>query len=166
MAITATYVPGDLINLDCITEPAFAETFLAMTHVKGTVLSAEKLHTAIRENPDLALGVMRRMTADSDWLREALASFGQMQSRDRIQTYIYQTYRRLVANGVVKFRASQFALPLLQKDLALVIGITCITVNRSISTLRKEELLTFANGQISILDFNRFEFEALRLLDQ
>ena len=164
VATTATYVPGDFINLGCITEPAFAETVLAMTHVKGTVLSAAKLRTAIKENPSLAFGVMRRMTADSDWLREALASIGQMQSRDRILTYIYQTYRRLVANGVVKSRASQFSLPLMQKDLAPVIGITYIHVNRSISTLRSDGILTFAKGEISILDFDRFEFEALRLL--
>ncbi len=163
-AATATYVPGDFINLDAITEPTFPETVTTLSAVRVRSLPTSTLEAATQLHPGLSLAIMRRLIADADWLREALAAIGQLNARTRVLVYVYQTYRRLVANGVVPARATAFAFPVHQTALGTIIGTTSVHVNRVLKQLRQENVLKLKSGEIIIADFARFEREATHYL--
>lgn len=93
-AITATYVPGDFINLDSLCEDEPLGRICALTSSKVRSVPIPALKTAMVAQPQLALDVVQRVVAETDWLREAVMAITRLDSRDKLVYYFGQIRRR------------------------------------------------------------------------
>ena len=157
IATTATYLRGDVIGLDCWAGAPAHDRVAALTPVRISCRHGEDLLDDLTGDRDLSRAVVRRMAADSEWLREAVSAVGRLSARERLVIFLYQTHRRMVAAGLIAEGAPSFPLPMTQTQLGDLIGMTSIHVNRMLATLRREGVLRVIGGTVDIHDQAAFE---------
>lgn len=164
-AITATYIPGDFINLDTMCEKEPLGRISALTDSSVLTVPVADLRRKIGQDAAMLDDVLQRMVAEADWLREALMAMGRLGSRDRILYYFGQMRRRQIAFGTLERETRRYELPITQRHLATMVGISAIHANRLARELEAAELLTLRNKSIFIHDIAKFEkaFETLTL---
>ena len=135
--VIGTYVPGDFIDLDCVVEDLPDDNLYALTDVQIRQIPAQALKDTIRENGELALPVMRRLVAESDWLREGLAAVGQLRATQRLIVYLWQTRRRMIAYGLVEASSQSIPFPLNQVQISRALGVSVVHTSRTIKELRE-----------------------------
>ena len=158
---TATYVPGDIINLANVVAPQSYDTLVALTPIETVIVSDRDLRRASHEDGDIAFSIMRRFLADSHWLREALAAIGQLKAKDRLFFYVVQTRNRMIAYGSLDRKTTTFPFPLTQLELAQTIGITPVHVNRVLKEHLSEGVMKIDHRMLHILDLAEFEQRAI-----
>lgn len=157
MSTTATYLPGDVIGLDCWAGASASDRVAALTTVRVVCRSGEDLLDDLTGDRELSRAVLRRMAADAEWLREAVCAVGRLSARERLVMFLYQTHGRMVAAGLIAARATSFPLPMTQNQLGDLIGMTSIHVNRMLAELRRDGVLRAIGGTVDIHDQRAFE---------
>ncbi len=94
-------------------------------------------------------------------MREAVFAIGNRPSAQRLSEFVLQTYHRQVSAGLIEQGVRSFALPLNQAQLAAVIGVTSVHLNRTLRVLRSAGHLKLRKGLVEILDLHGLELEAL-----
>jgi len=84
---------------------------------------------------------------------EHLVSIGRRSAIERTAHFLMEVAERLHLVGLAT--GTEFKCPLSQFVLADVLGLTAIHVNRVLSQLRKEKLLTVRRGTVKIHDLAR-----------
>ncbi len=156
-SVTATYMPGDIINLDTLCEDQPQGRLQSLTRARLICVTTRQLQDAIVAEPKLAFDIFQRMIADADWLREAIGAVAQLSARDALLYFVAQTRRRQIAFGMLGADRTRFALPVSQKELANIIGISTIHVSRSLKDLREMNLFTLRSRMIDVHDLSAFD---------
>ena len=156
-AITATYIPGDFINLDTLCEEEPLGRICALTPSTVLCVQIPDLNEAMRKDHVLTLDLVQRIAAEADWLREALMAMARLNSRDRIIYYFGQMRRRQICFGTLDRNANHYEMPITQRHLATMVGISTIHANRLTRDLDDSGLLTLRSKSITIPDIPRFE---------
>ena len=156
-AITATYIPGDIINLDTLVEAEPLGRICALNPARMRVIPVPVLREAIEADFALATAVIRRVVAEADWLREALAAMGRLDAKGRIIYYFGQMRRRQIAFGTLDRQTTRYPMPITQRHLATMVGISVIHANRLTKDLRETGLLTLRAKTITLHDIDDFE---------
>ncbi|MGB7408442.1 MAG: Crp/Fnr family transcriptional regulator, partial [Pontixanthobacter sp.] len=135
----------------------------ALTPAEVLTVPIEDLQKAMRKDEPLMLNFMQRLIAETDWLREAVMGLARLNSRDRIIYYFGQMRRRQIAFGKLDPQASSYEMPITQRHLATMVGISDIHANRLTRDLDDSGLLTLRSKTITIPDVELFEetFETL-----
>ena len=149
-AVTAIYLPGDIIGLDALFDARFADDLVVLSDGAVLRLPLDKLREAVAAGGGVALEAARLLAADSGFLREALFAVGTQSSFERLSTFIIQTYDRLVAAGLLAPGIDRFAMPLTQAQLGAVTGLTSVHVNRVLKQLRLAGLLEVRGGTVHV----------------
>ena len=160
---TATYFPGDILNLDLLVEPPRDDMLVTISDSTVRRLAVDKLCSELMDRPELSFLAMRRLVADADWLREALAAVGQLATRDRLVVFLAQSRRRMIAHGTLDPKSHEIPLPFTQTHLGRIIGATPVHVNRTISELRQEGIVEITRRAAYIADIEAFEARAMEL---
>lgn len=156
-ATLATYLPGDVVMLDVWAGAPNGDRVVALNDVEVICRPRAEFEARIDEDPSFARAVMGRMACDARLLREALAAVSRLDARERLLTFLRQTRDRLVEGGSVRPSESRFPFPMTQRQISDVAGITSVHVNRVLSTLKRERVLTITNGMVKIADLKAFE---------
>ncbi len=156
-SITATYVPGDFINLDTLVEDEPLGRLCALTPCRISTIPVPDLRSALADDPVLALNVIRHVVAEADWLREAVIAMGSLGSREKIIYYFGQMRRRQIAFGTLDRETARYSMPITQRHLAMMVGISVIHANRLTKALRESGLLTLRAKSLTLHDVNAFE---------
>jgi CRP-like cAMP-binding protein len=96
--------------------------------------------------------------AEAHLLRSRLVSLGRRGARERVAHFVSEIHDRLHQVGLVNGGA--FTCPLTQEQLADVLGLTPVHVNRMLQRLRREGLLTFNRRRVFIPDLARLHAAA------
>ncbi len=156
VSTNATYLPGDIIGLDVWAGAPATDRITALTPVRVACRPLTELADELPREPALATDLLRRMAQDAALLREALAAVGRLNASERLLTFLAQTHRRLAANGIIAAQAERFDMPMTQGQLADLIGMTHIHVNRVLGALRREGVLRLTRGVVEIEDWAAF----------
>lgn len=156
--ITAIYLPGDYCEPHWIIDPTSTEWIVALTPVKATAVSLESVMQDAGTYPELARKILAdlvRMLARQSSLVVAL---GRKSGVERLSAVILELYDRAAAiapDGEVD------AMPLTQGDLADIVGITPIHVNRILKDLRGRQVLEVQRGAVTVTDPEKLRFVAI-----
>lgn len=150
-AFTGLYMRGDVIGLDALFTGVLHDEVTAL--MDGVVLRVplRQLSEHVAGGGALASEAVRRLAADTVFLREVLFAVGAQSSNDRMSTFIMQTYDRVVAAGLT-LPGGGFRLPLTQVQLGAVTGLTSVHVNRVLRRLRDDGMIEFQGGIVRVLD--------------
>ena len=155
-ATLGLHLPGDAALLDTCFGAAPVDTLFALTDVVLLRRPVAEFRAAATTQPALLSAVLTRLAGDAAFLREALMAVANLDARQRLVTFLYQTRQRLVACGRVDPAVRTFDLPMTQLQLANAIGVTSVHVNRVLRVLRTAAMLTIANNQVEIGDWEAF----------
>lgn len=151
--LVAVQVPGDFVDLH-------AYPLLYLDHDNATInqctvgiVPHSRLHDIQISMPNLTRMLWFSTLLDAAMHREWIFRLGRLSAFGRVAHIFAETEHRLAAIGRVV--DGRFALPLTQVDLAEACGITPVHLNRMLSQLRRDGLLTFRDGLAQVLDRQR-----------
>ena len=93
------------------------------------------------------------MAASTLLAQERMLSLGRRTARARLAHLMCE----VAARGVGEEPGHVYALPVTQNDLADLLGLSVVHVNRILQGLRRESLLEFSRGRLRILNVAELE---------
>lgn len=155
--IPALLLPGDICDLDALHLDRLNWATLAVTRCTVAAVPREGLLTLMDRYPGLREGVYRIAAVENALGTEWTVCLGRRSARERLAHLLCELLARLQA--VRAAGDSGFTLPLTQEEIADVLGLTAVHVNRMLQTLRGEGLVQLRGRRLHVPDT-----EALRRL--
>jgi len=138
--ILAVLLPGDFCNLDGLSLACCDYGVRALTPVTTLSLSPARAMTLAAQHAELMQLFLRRIAVENAMLGRWTLCLGRKSSEARLAHFLCQLATRLGASaGEDSFT---FDLPLSQEQIADVLGLTPVHVNRTLQNMR-------ANGSIA-----------------
>lgn len=148
--LVSIQVPGDFIDLHAYPLKTLDHDVASITAAEVAVFRHADLDRLLNTAPILTRKLWFATMLDAALHREWIFKLGRLPSHGRVAHFLCETELRLRAVGLSTGR--RFELPLTQSDVAEICGLTSIHVNRVLRDLREQELCTFRDGVVEILD--------------
>ncbi|RZL85966.1 MAG: Crp/Fnr family transcriptional regulator [Sphingomonas sp.] len=155
-------LPGDLMGDRGDRRPLALNPVVALTPVRTIGIS--RLVQAVRTQPTDYPGITHALASidrcEEMSLLDHIVRLGCQSARQRMSHLLLELYQRLSKIGFV--HNGTFPMPLTQDTLAELLGLSLVHVNRIVSQLRSEKLVTMRSGVVTINDFARLALLADR----
>jgi len=151
--ITAIHVPGDFVDLHSYPLEVMDHTVATLTPCTFASFPHASLERIAQASIDLTKTMWMLTLLDAAIHREWLAAMGGLSAPARAAHLFYELFVRLQVVGLAQDRGYDFAIN--QTDLADVLGLSPVHMNRTLQELRAEDLIEFEHGRITIVDWER-----------
>lgn len=149
--ITALHVPGDFVDLHGFLLAKLDHSIIAVGPAEIEFIDHDEL-TEISENfPHLTRLLWMATVIDAAIHRQWLVAAASLRSTAHLAHLLCEIYTRLNAVGAASDH--QFHLPLLQRELADILGYSPIHVNRAVRDLRDRGFIRWTGPEIAIIDW-------------
>jgi CRP-like cAMP-binding protein len=152
--IMCLLLPGDLIGFAAL-RPSMAAhaTVAAITNVE--LADAETLRSALESSELNAWNGLKeacRAAArlDECGLLEQIVRLGRKTAYERVADFLLEMHWRLRLAGLAK--GEDFEMPLTQEQIADILGLSNVHVNRTLQQLRRDGLLELGGGRARFLE--------------
>ena len=149
--LTAIHVGGDFIDLHGLLLRVMDHSVIALTDCRVAFVEHSELQKLAGEQPHLWRLLSLLLANDAAVQRSWLVSLGRRNPISHLAHLICELYLRLEIVGKTKDYELEF--PIGQADLADVLGLSVVHTNRTLQDLRAQNLVTWRNGVIRILDW-------------
>jgi CRP-like cAMP-binding protein len=149
-SISTILVPGDVCDLDALQFGRLDYGIRTLT--AGTVLSLprERASALVTRHPGIARAVTWLGLVENSILRQGVFCLGRRCARERLAHLVCELGSRLGQSN--EQGEVSFDLPLNQTDIADLLGLTAVHVNRTLQQLRADRLIAFAHRKMTICD--------------
>ncbi|RUU97354.1 MULTISPECIES: Crp/Fnr family transcriptional regulator [unclassified Mesorhizobium] len=151
--ITAIHVPGDFVDLHSLLLKVMDHSVSALGSCDVVFIRHKDLLAAMGESPHLTRMLWLSTTIDASIQRTWITCLGRRSAKQHLAHVICELYVRLEIVGLASDQT--FAIPLTQAELGDVLGLSVVHVNRTLQELRANDLLSWKDRRIVILDFQR-----------
>lgn len=149
--ITALHVPGDFVDLHGFVLAGLEHSIIAVGNAEVEFVDHQQLIEITENFPHLTRLLWMATLIDAAMHRQWLVAAGALRSSAHLAHLLCEIYTRLNAVGAAAdFR---FSLPLLQRDLADVLGYSSIHVNRAVRDLRDRGLIRWIGSEVTVMDW-------------
>lgn len=148
--IVKIHLPGDLLGVASMSLTHAAETLLAVTPVTVDVVPLQGFGHLFMHCPRLAAAVFLSTQQERVILMDKLTSVGRTGSAQRVAAFLLHIHERLKLMDPA-LRAS-FDLPLTQAQLAEVVGVTTVHLNRTLRDLDRSGMIERTGHRITLAD--------------
>jgi CRP-like cAMP-binding protein len=148
--IVKVHLPGDMLGAASLALSTAAESLIALTRATVEVIPTERLGKLFVQTPRLSAAMFLNAQQERIWLMDRLMSIGRTNSVQRLAGFLYSIHQRLRA--IDADSPPKFELPLSQRELANVLGITTVHANRTLGQLEKTGLISRSGRWIVIED--------------
>lgn len=149
--ITALYVPGDFMDLHNFVLAEVDDRLVALGPARIEFVDHRYLLDLSENQPHLTRLLWMATAIDAAVHRQWLAAANTLRSSAHLAHLVCEIYTRLAVVGAAS--DYRLTLPLLQRELAIVLGYSSIHVNRAVRDLRDRKLLRWVGTEIEILDW-------------
>ena len=160
--ISAVHVPGDFVDLHSLLLDPMDHSVLALTDCRVVEVPHALLREISETHPHLTRLLWTLTVIDAAIFRQWLIASGHLTAVGQISHFFCELWTRL---SVVRLtEGNSFDLPINQTDLGDAMGLSVVHVNRCLMTLRRNGLLEWSGGRVTILDWDELrllaEFDA------
>lgn len=113
----------------------------------------EEITGLFRTRPSVGFAIWRETLIDAAIFREAVVRLGIRPVLSRMAHFFCELYFRARASGLT--RPGKCSLPLNQGHLAETLGISIVTVNRTLQSLRRTQTMEFRDGNLVVHDWKK-----------
>lgn len=151
--ITTLLVPGDFLDLSSL--PVRGRDFgvVSLTSCRVVTLEHDQLRRLCETSFAATMLLWKGTAIEAAIQREWLVSMGRRSAKGQMAHLICELAVRLDAVG--RFENASFHLPLTQNELADVVGLSPVHVNRVLKELRGDGVIAWVNYVIRIIDWPR-----------
>jgi len=154
--ITRVLFPGELFGLESLTDTAYPLTAVALRDCEICAAPREDFSAYLRANPDIALGMVRFLVWELERTRTQVTDMSFKDARMKVATFLLSLAPSdtPATEGTVNL-----TLPLSRQEISEVLELSPETISRTLSSFRREQLLT-ARGRRLVIQ-NRSGLEAV-----
>ena len=153
--IVAVMVPGDFCDLHVAILGEMDHSIATITACTVVDIPAATIRDLTENQPRIARALWWATLVDEAILREWLAGMGQREAPERLVHLFCELLLRLQLVGFAD--DNSYDLPLTQMDLADLMGMTSVHVNRTLKHLRELELIELKRRRLTIPDVARLK---------
>ena len=153
--ITAVLVPGDICDLEAVMRGRADYSVGALTKCVLGEIPAERITDLTTLSSEMIRALCRRLLRDDAISREWLVSMGRRSTLERVAHLLCELRVRLENVGLA--RPEGYDLDFTQVELADILGISTVHINRTLQQLRGTGLIQFSGGTVTILDLPTLE---------
>ncbi|WP_417582197.1 Crp/Fnr family transcriptional regulator [Pelagibacterium sp.] len=150
--ILSILVPGDIIDLRQFVLGGTQPFLASISPLSMRAIPNDHLFRLLETSPRATRALWSTTLVEESISREWLVSIGKRSALERVAHLLCEIYLRLDAVG--HSSGPRFPLPLTQSELADVLGLSTVHVNRTLQELRKSGLISFQSGIVEIFDFS------------
>lgn len=151
-------LPGDFVAMNALLFASSDFELKCKTAITAFRLPAEKLGNALMRNTMLSAALFWVNAHEESLLAERIVSLGRRSARERTAHVLCELIARLEITGVDDIK--QLMIPMSQEEFSDILGISIVHMNKTLRAFERDEILSFRNSTLLILDKARLEFEA------
>lgn len=148
--ILRIYLPGEIIGLAELGRAEAVHSIQMQTDGSVSTFPRVLFAELIADAPRLAALLVSLSSLDQIVLREWLGALTRMDGASRLIHFLLQMRDRLAP--LSDHKSARFELPFSQAEIADILGVTTVYVNRMFQTLRKEGRLENHGRSVRLLD--------------
>ena len=156
--ITALSLPGDVCNLQSLHLRQNGHAIGTLTPCVVAAVSPQAVRELMVERPAVARALAWLGALDNAMLAERNACLGRRSAREHVAHLLCELLVRLTLVG--RARGHGYTLPLTQEEIADVLGLTSVHVNRVVQGLRRDGLIDYAGKDLVIRDWSQLRSAA------
>ncbi len=141
---------GDACDLDGLENSRLPFGIATLTPCHVAVWPHRALAEAMRDHPGIGGALLRLPLAENAMMTQGTVVLGRHWAREKVAHLLCEILARLEVVGRVERYGCD--LPLSQAELADVLGLSAVHINRVLQELRGEGLIHLANNRLTILD--------------
>jgi CRP-like cAMP-binding protein len=149
--IFAFHTPGDMPDALSLQLKTMDHSLGTVTPCKVGFIQHEHMRDLFRQHPRLIEVFWRETLIDAAIFREWMIGIGRRSAKTRIAHLLCEMVMRLRAVGLQK--GNMVPLPITQAEVGDALGLSTVHVNRTLQDLRKENLLEWERGVLTVLDW-------------
>lgn len=149
--ITALHVPGDFVDLHGFILAGLDHAVVAVGPTEVEFIDHDELTQITEDFPHLTRLLWMATLIDAAIHRQWLVAAASLRSSAHLAHLLCEIYTRLSVVGAAA--DGQFQMPLLQRELADILGYSPIHVNRAVRDLRDRGLIRWSGSDITIMDW-------------
>ncbi len=166
--ILDVFLPGDLLGIRELTFPVYSTSVIMLTEGIVCPFPAERLLNIFEASPTLTLAIHASAARQQAIITERLVNILRHDARSRIAHFMLELYYRL--KRIDALSTQDFMLPLSQRDMSRLLGMTTVHVSRTLTELEREGLLCKTRKNVQILDLEGLtkimSFDPFKVTDQ
>lgn len=151
--ITSLHIAGDFVDLHAFPLKIMDHGIVALSPCRVAFTNHPDLKKITETAPHLTRLLWLHTLIDGAIHREWIVAMGRRSKKAHLAHLICELYMRLQV--VQRTNEWSFHFPLSQAEVADVLGISVVHLNKTLQTLRKDKLLTWLNRTVTILDWDR-----------
>ncbi|MGB3899044.1 MAG: Crp/Fnr family transcriptional regulator [Mesorhizobium sp.] len=149
--ISALHVPGDFVDLHAYLLRVMDHGVVAIGPCEVAYVSYDSIRRVTEESPHLGRLLWLSTVIDGAIQRAWVTCLGRRTAEQRMAHLLCELYLRLEAAGIAT--GNSFHLPLTQSQLADLLGLSVVHVNKKLQKLRLSGLVDWRGGIVVIRDF-------------
>jgi CRP-like cAMP-binding protein len=153
--IMAYLLPGDMCDIHITLLKRMDHSIRAETSLTVGVINEMNIDRIMNQYPRLARAMFWSMMVDESITREWLVNLAGRGAEERVAHLLCELLVRSRVVGLTE--DNSFYFPLNQKKIGETMGLTSVHTNRVLQNLRREELITFKQKYVQILDWERLK---------
>ncbi|MBX5131240.1 Crp/Fnr family transcriptional regulator [Rhizobium sp. L9] len=153
--ITALHVAGDFVDLHAFPVKVMDHGIVALSPCHVALADHADLRAITERMPHLTRLLWLDTLVDGAIHREWIVAMGRRSKRAQIAHLVCELFMRLKV--VRRTRGESFQFPLTQIEMADVLGISVVHLNKTLQALRREGAFTWENRTITIVDWERLQ---------
>ncbi|MBI1402492.1 MAG: helix-turn-helix domain-containing protein [Porphyrobacter sp.] len=153
--ITRLLLPGDAFYFDSSPDAVAIEEVITLSPCQIVNIPHADMTRAIERHPAIGEAMRNYGCMENAILSSWVVNVGRRDALERMAHLICEAHYRLsLIDGT---QGEQFFFPLTQDDLADVLGLTPVHINRKLQQLRHERLITLRSKQMTILNLRELQ---------
>lgn len=143
-------LPGDTFGLETLFGESTDTCVQAATNMVYLALSADDLTVGFDQSPVLRRNLMRLLFGERALMEASVVRLGRYDAEERAAAFLTDLYARLNRVGLAK--NNTYVLELTQLELADLLGLHLIHLNRVLVRLRARKLISINKRVVTLLD--------------
>jgi CRP-like cAMP-binding protein len=149
--IFAFHTPGDMPDALSLQLKTMDHSLGTLTPCRIGFVQHEHMRDVFRQHPRLTEVFWRDTLIDASIFREWMIGIGRRSAKTRVAHLFCEMVMRLRAVGLQT--GNTVPLPLTQAEVGDALGLSTVHVNRTLQDLRKEDLVEWERGVLTVLDW-------------
>jgi CRP-like cAMP-binding protein len=150
---TALHLAGDFVDLHALMLKLMDHSVIAIGRCEAAFIPHASLIALVEEAPHLGRLFWLSTVIDAAIQRTWITNLGRRSPSRHIAHLLCELHLRLEVVGLLRGNSFEFAAT--QTDIADMVGLSLVHVNRTIQDLRSQQLVTWRNGMITVNDIDR-----------
>jgi len=151
--ILGFHVPFDLVGFEYLGRADAVSTLTAYEETSVISIPIGSLKKAIEGMPGGAMAIASMLSRRLAAAQTRLCVFSNGKAHVKLAHLFHGLRSKQIRRGVTDYNVLN--IPFTQSDIADLLGMTNVTVNRQMKRLREENCVSFKSGKIVILDYER-----------